>query len=149
MQVRYSQLRSWNRMNTHGLGFMILCMVAAGFLSTMNVWADSWSDISWSVNDIYMTGLMNSWMIFFMGLFGANVQWTLIGIVAAAVFIVLIRKQAFVSESQYLRGMIPHHSMAVFMSKRLAEKQNGIPEFLQKIVGTQREEIEFMRGRLL
>jgi hypothetical protein len=123
-------------------------MIAAGFLSTMNVWADSWSDIRWSINDIYMTGLMTGWMIFFMGLFSANVQWTLIGVVAAAVFIVLIRTQALVSESQYLRGMIPHHSMAVFMSKRLAEKSNGIPEFLQKIVGTQREEIEFMKGRL-
>jgi uncharacterized protein (DUF305 family) len=136
-------------MNPHGIGFMTLCMIAAGFLSTMNNWADSWSDISWSVNDIYMTGLMTGWMIFFMGLFSANTQWMMIGIVAAAVFIVLIRTQAFVSESQYLRGMIPHHSMAVFMSKRLAEKPNGIPEFLQKIVGTQREEIEFMRGKLL
>ena len=54
-------------MNVHGLGFMVVCMIAAGFASTMNNWVDSWSDISWSINDVYMIGLMSGWMIFFMG----------------------------------------------------------------------------------
>ena len=61
---------------------------------------------------------------------------------------ILIRTQLFVSESQFIRGMIPHHSMAVFMSKRLLQKPNGISEFLNGIVQTQKNEIEFMKARI-
>jgi hypothetical protein len=135
-------------MDTHGLGFMVLCMVAAGFASTMNNWADSWKDLSWSINDVYMIGLMTGWMIFFMGVFGQNMSRVLIGIAVVGVSLICIRTQLFVSETQFLRGMIPHHSMAVFMSKRLAERPNTIPGFLTGIIETQSGEIEFMKQRL-
>jgi len=41
--------------------------------------------------------------------------------------------------------MIPHHSMAVHMSKRLLEKDNNIQKFLQNIVSNQSDEINFMK----
>jgi hypothetical protein len=41
--------------------------------------------------------------------------------------------------------MIPHHSMAIHMSKQLLEKQNTINTFLEKIIATQTEEIQFMK----
>jgi uncharacterized protein (DUF305 family) len=41
--------------------------------------------------------------------------------------------------------MIPHHSMAVHMSKRLLEKDNNIQDFLQNIVSNQSQEIDFMK----
>ena len=79
---------------------------------------------------------------------GPNVERILIGVIVVASSVFLIRNQVFVSESQFLRGMIPHHSMAVFMSKKLSQKTNRIPDFLQQIVGTQTDEIDFMKDKL-
>jgi uncharacterized protein (DUF305 family) len=42
-------------------------------------------------------------------------------------------------------GMIPHHSMAIHMSKKLLEKKNNIKPFLQEIITTQENEINFMK----
>ena len=44
--------------------------------------------------------------------------------------------------------MVPHHSMAVHMSRKLLEKQNNIPKFLNNIINTQETEITDMKKRL-
>jgi uncharacterized protein (DUF305 family) len=44
-------------------------------------------------------------------------------------------------------GMIPHHSMAVHMSKKLLEKENNIGDFLKNIINTQEKEITFMKSQ--
>ena len=41
--------------------------------------------------------------------------------------------------------MIPHHSMAIHMSKKLLEKNNNIKPFLQDIISTQENEIDFLK----
>jgi hypothetical protein len=41
-----------------------------------------------------------------------------------------IRNQFLITERQYKLGMIPHHSMAVHMSKKLLEKENNISSFV-------------------
>jgi len=45
--------------------------------------------------------------------------------------------------------MIPHHSMAVHMSKQLLNKNKnnniGIQDFLKNIIKTQEKEIDFMK----
>jgi uncharacterized protein (DUF305 family) len=43
-----------------------------------------------------------------------------------------------ISDKQYILGMIPHHSMAVLMSKKLLEdKTSIISSFVQNIIDTQ------------
>ena len=98
--------------------FMILCMVLAGYASTMNMWIDTIDDFRFSINDFYMVGLMTSWMIFFMGLFTFDIK-KMFAIIFVILFFVCIRTQFLVTEIQFLQGMIPHHSMAIMMSKRL------------------------------
>ena len=44
--------------NEHSAMFMIICMVLAGYASTMNNWIDNWDDFRFSLNDLYMVGLM-------------------------------------------------------------------------------------------
>jgi uncharacterized protein (DUF305 family) len=44
--------------------------------------------------------------------------------------------------------MIPHHSMAILMSKRLAEKPNTIQPLLKQIIETQEKEILIMKNYL-
>jgi cation transport ATPase len=134
--------------NEHNVMFMVICMFFAGYASTMNNWIDKWDDFRFSMNDLYMVGLMTGWMIFFMGLFTLNFRKCIGGLIAALIFLIAIRLQLFISQKEYLRGMIPHHSMAIMMSKRLEKKPNSIQHLLDQIIQTQRKEIIIMEQYL-
>ena len=82
-------------------------MILAGLLSTMNVWVDKVSDIYLSLNDFYMVGFMTGWMLLFMGLWYGYSKGALVGLLLVLGFFVVIRTQAFVNQTQFLRGMIP------------------------------------------
>lgn len=134
--------------NEHNVMFMVICMFFAGYASTMNTWIDNWDDFRFSLNDFYMVGLMTGWMLFFMGLFTLQLGKTLFGLFFVIIFFILIRTQWFVTEIQYLKGMIPHHSMAIMMSKRLEKKPNSIQLLLDDIIKTQQKEIIIMKNYL-
>jgi len=134
--------------NEHNVMFMVICMFFAGYASTMNNWIDKWDDFRFSLNDFYMTGLMTGWMLFFMGFFTLNIHKAMGGLMVVLVFFALIRTQLFVTEVQFLRGMIPHHSMAIMMSKRLEKKPNSVQHLLDQIIQTQQKEIIIMKSYL-
>jgi hypothetical protein len=123
-------------------------MFFAGYASTMNNWIDKWDDFRFSLNDFYMVGLMTGWMLFFMGLFTLRLGKTVIGLIIVVIFFVLIRSQAFINEIQFLKGMIPHHSMAILMSKRLQNKPNTVQPLLEEIIKNQEKEIIIMKSYL-
>ena len=137
-----------NLISEHNVMFMVICMFFAGYASTMNDWIDNWDDFRFSLNDFYMVGLMTGWMFFFMGLFTLQIGKCVSGLIAVIVFFILIRTQAFITEIQYLKGMIPHHSMAIMMSKRLEKKPNSIQHLLDQIIQTQKKEIIIMKQYL-
>jgi uncharacterized protein (DUF305 family) len=120
-------------------------MVLSGALSTMNIWVEKIEDIRYSLNDLYMILLMSGWMFLFMGLYYKEMLPTFLGGVLAAGSFLAIRTQYGVSEADYVRGMIPHHSMAVHMSNELLKKKHTLTKFLQNIVTTQRREIDYMK----
>ena len=127
---------------------MFLFMLLAGLLSTMNLWANQWDDIRWSVNDLYMILVMTGWMFFFMGLHDRKASVVLVGLGMVITGMTAIRTQFLVDTKQYLLGMIPHHSMAVLMSRRLQDKGTLTPsmtKFLQQLIQTQEEEIQWMK----
>lgn len=127
---------------------MFVIMILSGALSTMNVWVDKLDDIRFSLNDLYMTLLMTGWMFLFMGLYYKERNIVIIGALMVVVNIWCIRTQFLITETQYKLGMIPHHSMAIHMSKKLLEKENKIAPFLKNIVDTQEKEIVFMKKGL-
>lgn len=125
---------------------MFFIMILSGLLSTMNVWADKWSDVRLSINDAYMTLLMTGWMFLFMGLYYSEQVIILIGAVLVLVNLWCIRTQFLVTNEQYVKGMIPHHSMAILMSKRLLENQPPVmSSFVKNIIKSQEKEIQFMK----
>lgn len=137
---------------------MFIIMIISGLLSTMNIYADKLSDIRWSVNDVYMILLMTGWMIALMAIYYKNLHMFILGCVLVVFNIWAIRSQFMISESQYILGMIPHHSMAIHMSKKLIEKKENsimnrnssttITDFLKNIINTQTQEIEFMKSKI-
>jgi hypothetical protein len=124
---------------------MFFIMVLSGLLSTMNVWVDKVDDIRFSVNDAYMTLLMTGWMFLFMGLIYKETSVFFIGLLLILFNIWCIRNQFLVTETQYKLGMIPHHSMAVHMSKKLLEKENNISRFVKDIIKNQENEIIILK----
>jgi hypothetical protein len=125
-------------------------MIFSGLLSTMNVWVDKLDDIRFSINDVYMTLLMTGWMFLFMGLYYRETVIVWIGLALVASNLWCIRNQVLVTTEQYILGMIPHHSMAILMSKRLLERLPPrllMKEFVSNIITTQEKEIEFMKQR--
>jgi len=124
---------------------MFFIMVLSGLLSTMNVWVDKVDDIRFSINDAYMTLLMTGWMFLFMGLIYKEVSVFFVGLSLIILNIWCIRKQFLVTETQYKLGMIPHHSMAVHMSKKLLEKKNIASPFVENIIKTQENEILILK----
>lgn len=124
---------------------MFFIMIISGALSTMNIWVDKYSDIRFSLNDVYMIFLMTGWMFLFMGLFYKETTIIVIGITIVTTSFLCIRTQFMITEEQYKLGMIPHHSMAILMSKKLLQKNNNIQPFLNSLINTQEKEIELMK----
>lgn len=128
---------------------MFIIMILSGVLSTMNIWVDKIDDIRISLNDIYMILLMTSWMFFFMGIYYYDLYILFVGSVGILVFLYCIRNQVGINTNQYLVGMIPHHSMAILMSKRLLEKGTSEKKLVQNIIEAQQKEIEYMKSILV
>jgi hypothetical protein len=122
-------------------------MFLSGILSTMNIWVDKIDDIRFSINDIYMILLMTGWMFLFMGIIYNEINGILMGGLLVLINILGIRTQFLITESQYKIGMIPHHSMAIHMSKELLKKypKNNIKDFVENIIKTQEEEIKYLK----
>lgn len=131
--------------NNHYL-IMFVIMFLSGLLSTMNIWVDNIRDIRISLNDLYMIMLMTGWMFFFMGLFYRELNIILIGILFVVINLWFIRNQFLITENQYKLAMIPHHSMAIHMSKKLLEKENNLEELLKNIIHTQQKEILILKN---
>ena len=134
-----------NHMQYNHYTIMFFIMVLSGLLTTMNVWVDKLDDIRISLNDVYMVLLMCGWMFLFMGLIYKDANPFIIGLLLVIINIWCIRSQFLITEDQYKLGMIPHHSMAVHMSKKLLEKENTISPFLQHIIKSQEDEILFLK----
>ena len=130
---------------------MILVMIPAGFLSTMNIWVANPDDIRLHINDVYMVFLMISWMILLFSIYDYKHQQPIV-IVASAISILVImyciRNQVFVNDTQFMKGMIPHHSMAITMAEKIKEKSDDerIINLANNIIKSQSEEIAYMKN---
>jgi len=130
---------------------MIICMILSGLLSSMYIWSDKIDDIRISFNDVYMIILMTGWMLLFMNIFKIG-NSAILGIILIILGLFFIRSQTGITEKQYYRGMIPHHSMAIHMTKKLLQNNQNIDKdkisFLKNIISTQEKEIKQMKSWL-
>lgn len=100
---------------------------------------------------------MTGWMFLFMGIFNYTMNdkdmamtQLMIGLPLILVSFYLIRNQTFINQQQYLTGMIPHHSMATHMSRKLLENYDSrldprVCHLAQNIIKTQTQEIDLMK----
>lgn len=135
--------------NISDIAIMFIIMIIAGILSGMNMWVSNISDIRIQINDVYMGIIMTGWMFFLMGIIYSSNDYIWIGLGTIGISFYFIRNQIFVNQYEYLNSMIPHHSMAVFMSEKIKEKNviqdKVIDDLVSNIIVTQQEEIELMK----
>jgi hypothetical protein len=80
-----------------------------------------------------------------MGIIYKETKVLLFGLLLIIINFYFIRTQFMISERQYVNGMIPHHSMAIHMSKQLKKKDNNIDDFLENIIVNQTNEINYLK----
>jgi hypothetical protein len=119
-------------------------------LTYTNSWA--FDHVRWSEERAYMAllmgGAMAVIMLGFMWGMHKDTRLNLVivagGVVLMGVALWLSRSQHFVDEREYMKGMIPHHSIAILTSERSDIDDVRVRELADEIIRAQRREIAEM-----
>lgn len=115
--------------------------------------AYAFDHVRWSEERLYMALVMGGAMAIVMLAFmwgmmyrnvRANIAIVLIGLAIMAGATYLSRSQVFVNDVDYMKGMIPHHSIAILTSERSDIDDVRVRELADEIIRAQRREIEEM-----
>ncbi len=117
---------------------------------------DSFQNVINNINQVYMAGVMAAPMviielILMKGMYQNQKLNLIIAVVSILLFILFflgIRKQAAVSDKQFLKSMIPHHAAAILMVKETELKDPELQQLAKDIISAQQEEINFMKAKL-
>jgi DUF305 family protein family protein len=131
------------------LSFISMYALMYGMVNTL-------ANVFMNVNQFYMAGLMAAPMgIIELALMSAmyrdrrlNMVVAVGSFVALAVFWVLLRQQVAVSDTQFLRSMIPHHAGAILMCEHAPLQDAEIKALCKNIVSSQQSEIDQMKAKL-
>ncbi len=117
---------------------------------------NTFGDVYNSINQFYMAGLMAAPMVVIELLVmrrmyhNARMNGVLIAIsvlVGLAMFLG-IRQQTMISDTQFLRSMIPHHSGAILMCQEANIERQDVRDLCQAIIVSQQREIDQMNAML-
>ena len=119
-------------------------------LMYLNTYA--WGHIQWSETRAWMALLMGSVMSAIMIGFmwrmysrkGLNTAIVIGSVIVFAGSLFLVRSQLTVDGSEYMKAMIPHHSIAVLTSTRADIQDVRVRQLADEIIRAQRREIQEM-----
>lgn len=115
--------------------------------------AFAWEHVRWSEERFYMAVLMGGAMALVMLAFMRSMMYRngKLNLVIVGVALVLMaggytlsRSQALVDDTAYMKGMIPHHSIAILTSERAGIEDVRVRELADGIIAAQRKEIKEM-----
>ena len=115
--------------------------------------AFAWEHVRWSEERFYMAVLMGGAMALVMLAFMRSMMYrngrlnlVIVGVALALMAggYTLSRSQALVDDTAYMRGMIPHHSIAILTSERAGIEDVRVRELADGIIAAQRKEIKEM-----
>ena len=126
-------------------------MVVMFFLTYLNSYQII--DHAWfSETRLFMTMLMGGAMLiimlaFMLGMYKNNTANVAIFIGGALLMVIalwLVRSQITVTDTDYMEGMIPHHSIAILTSEKAQIEDVRVRELADEIIDAQRREIKEM-----
>jgi uncharacterized protein (DUF305 family) len=152
--MQHSQHGEHNREQSHYL--RLAAMIVLSFISMyvlMYAMVNTLGDVYNTLNQVYMAGLMTAPMVviemlLMSGMYKNKKLNALLiagGCVAGIAFFLFIRQQTAISDRQFLRSMIPHHSGAILMCNEASLQDQRIRELCKNIVAGQQQEIDQMR----
>ncbi len=114
------------------------------------------SDFTNNLGKIYMSIIMGLYMILVEVMMHDHqydifsMKYYLIFGSLLVVFILLYRTQQFITDKQYLEGMIEHHSMAILTSNKILAKTDNynVAKLAKEILQKQQDEIIVMKDLL-
>jgi len=130
----------------------LLIMAVLSFISMyilMYSMVNTISNVYNSFNQFYMAGVMTAPMVIF-GLLvmrsmylnkRLNVVLLVVSVIALIGFFLFIRQQTAITDKQFLRSMIPHHSGAILMCERSSIQDPEVQALCDSIIQSQQEEI--------
>ena len=137
----------------------LLIMAILSFISMyilMYAMVNVFGNIFNSFNQFYMAGLMTAPMLVIeVLLMGSmykdkrkNAAILAISVILGMLFLIFIRQQTAITDKQFLRSMIPHHSGAILMCEQSPISDAEIKELCQSIIKNQESEIDQMKAIL-
>jgi len=129
---------------------MIVLMVAFSYFALSNVMLTGANGVYNHLNKLYMALLMGDIMILIDGIIMLNAIEIIISLIVAIILILMIRQQTFISDREFLKGMIEHHDMAILMAGEISKKTNSkkISDLAKNIISSQQGEINEMKSWL-
>jgi len=130
------------------IGMSSVLMYVAMYLNTY-----SWDHVFFSEMRLYMNILMTAIMAVVMLWFMRHMynnkrtnQYIVGGSIALfAVALFLVRSQVLVDDVDYMKAMIPHHSIAILTSERAQIEDSRVRALADDIIAAQKREIEEMK----
>ena len=126
------------------ISMFIIQYVFMSFIMTNRI-----ENITNSLGKIYISIMMGLSMIIVMNFMSSSdANQTITYIVLLFAFIFLYKIQFGINDTNYLREMIEHHSMALLTSKQIREKtkNSSVNDLAQRIIHTQEKEIQEMKN---
>lgn len=135
--------------------FIVMIIIGITF-NPMNMLAYKFVHLDISLTLFYGGLLMASNMIWsheivhYLSMNMFNTKLFFIGLFLSTISIVLLRKQLFVDDKQWMKRMIPHHSTALTTSYNIYNKTKDerIKQLSKNIIDTQEKEIKLMKSYL-
>lgn len=126
----------------------MVVMFSLMYLHSYDILAHAW----FSETRLFMTLIMGGGMIVVMLLFmlkmysskTKNMVVVAVAFLLLASGIALVRSQVTVTGTDYMEGMIPHHSIAILTSERAQIKDARVRKLADEIIDAQRREIKEM-----
>ena len=128
-----------------------LAMFVMMYLNTYGV-SHIWFSETRTFMAIYMgAGMAIIMLAFMLGMYTNKKLNAVIFLSAIALFslsLYLLRSQATVSDSAYMKAMIPHHSIAILTSKRADIQDPEVKKLAEDIIKAQEKEIAEMKAMI-
>jgi hypothetical protein len=132
----------------------MLSMVSMYFL--MYAMVDQPSNVYGNLNQFFMAALMTTPMVVIELIVmrdmypnaRRNALIIAMSLIVGVAMFLFIRRQAAITDEQFLRSMIPHHSGAILMCERAQLQNPELRELCDAIIESQREEIDLMAALL-
>lgn len=132
-------------------GMIISSTVVMFFLMYLNTYQISHA--SFSETRLYMAFYMGATMAVIMLGFmlhmltnrGWNIAIIIVAILIFGISLFLVRSQSTIDDTDYMKAMIPHHSIAILTSERANISDPRVRELADAIIEAQRQEIDEMK----